>query len=72
MFGNLGKLFILTEHGIFIWLFFSYLAPRNYPVHITVFPNEENSVLVKFRGVSTTVDEEPLLGYKVSISFFNM
>ncbi|XP_060590084.1 contactin-4-like isoform X2 [Ruditapes philippinarum] len=40
-------------------------APRNYPVHILVFPNEENSILVRFRGVSTTVDEEPLLGYKI-------
>ncbi|XP_053377933.1 contactin-4-like isoform X2 [Mercenaria mercenaria] len=40
-------------------------APRNYPVHIRVFPYEENSVVVRFRGVSTTVDEEPLLGYKI-------
>lgn len=40
-------------------------APRNYPVHIKVFPYEENAVLVRYRGVSTTVDEEPLLGYKI-------
>ncbi|XP_052780285.1 contactin-like [Mya arenaria] len=40
-------------------------APLHYPVHIRVYPSSVNSVKVKFRGVSTGVLEEPLLGYKV-------
>lgn len=40
-------------------------APRNYPVHINIYPYGENSIKVKFRGAMTTVYEEPLLGYKI-------
>lgn len=40
-------------------------APLTYPIHITVYPHGENSVRVRFRGLSTTVFEEPLLGYMI-------
>ncbi|KAL4226978.1 Contactin-3 [Mactra antiquata] len=40
-------------------------APMHYPVHLKITPNGLNSIKVRFRGVSTGVDEEPLLGYKI-------
>lgn len=40
-------------------------APLNYPVNVEVFPHGVDSVRVDFRGVSTGIWEEPLLGYKV-------
>ena len=40
-------------------------APIEYPVNIEIYPHSESSVRVRFRGVNTGVNEEPLLGYKV-------
>ena len=48
---------------------FKYIsAPLNYPINIYVYPHTTDSVMVTFRGVSTGVWEELLLGYKVMIN----
>lgn len=40
-------------------------APKEAPQEVTVDPIDANTILVKWRGVSTEIDEEPLEGYMV-------
>ena len=48
-----------------VWnLFFP--APREYPRHVKVYPNDQHSVRVTWQGVMTDWDEETLQGYIVS------
>ena len=57
---------ILFALQLDLWFIIYFSAPLHYPVHIEVHPQGDSSVKVQFRGVSTGVWEEPLLGYKVS------
>lgn len=40
-------------------------APRLYPTEVAVHSINGENIRVTFRGVSTGLGEEPLLGYKV-------
>ncbi|GAB1598555.1 contactincontactin-like [Argonauta hians] len=45
--------------------------PTDYPTEIYVYPHGSSSCMVKFRGVSTKSDEEPLQGYLVKYWLVN-
>ena len=49
------------------WSCFS--APALYPTEVHVYSIEGIGARVNFRGISTLVGEEPLMGYKVSLAF---
>lgn len=42
-------------------------APMEAPQEVKVFVNGKHSVRVTWRGVSTGIEEEPLVGYMVSV-----
>ena len=42
-------------------------APMEAPQEVKVFVNGKHSVRVTWRGVSTGIEEEPLVGYMVSL-----
>ena len=48
------------------------LAPKEAPTEVHVNVVDHNTIKVDWRGVSTDQSEEPLQGYKVSLSFQEM